>query len=132
MIFSHQFLLPFPSAGHSALLHEDNNYTGTNFNRNGFENILEDIKKGKINCIIVKDLSRFGRNYIECGNYLEKIFPFIGVRFIALNDGYDSNNENASEILLMHLKNIVNEIYAKDISKKLLQFLKKNKRMGSL
>ena len=111
-------------------IYEDNNYTGTNFNRNGFENILEDIKKGKINCIIVKDLSRFGRNYIECGNYLEKIFPFIDVRFIAINDGYDSNNENASEILLMHLKNIVNEIYAKDISKKIITVFKEKQKNG--
>ena len=111
-------------------IYEDNNYTGTNFNRNGFENLLKDVKNGKINCIIVKDLSRFGRNYIECGNYLEKVFPFIDVRFIAINDGYDSNNENASEILLMHLKNIVNEIYAKDISKKIITVFKEKQKKG--
>lgn len=111
-------------------IYEDNNFTGTNFNRNGFERLLEDVKQGKINCIIVKDLSRFGRNYIECGNYLEKIFPFIDVRFIAINDGYDSNNENASEILLMHLKNIVNELYAKDISKKIITVFKEKQKKG--
>ena len=83
-------------------IYEDSNKTGTNFNRGGFKNLLEDIKIGKINCIIVKDLSRFGRNYIECGNYLEKIFPFMNIRFIAINDNYDSKNENSSEILIIH------------------------------
>lgn len=111
-------------------VYEDNNYTGTNFNRDGFERLLEDIKQGKINCIIVKDLSRFGRNYLECGNYLEKIFPFMNVRFIAINDGYDSDNENASEILLMHLKNIVNELYAKDIAKKVSSALREKQKKG--
>ena len=111
-------------------VYEDNNYTGTNFNRDGFERLLEDVKQGKINCIIVKDLSRFGRNYLECGNYLEKIFPFMNVRFIAINDGYDSDNENASEILLMHLKNIVNELYAKDISKKSSSALREKQKKG--
>ncbi len=111
-------------------IYEDNNYTGTNFNREGFETLLEDVRKGKVNCIIVKDLSRFGRNYIECGNYLEKIFPYINVRFIAINDNYDSNNENASEILLMHLKNIVNELYVKDISKKINIVLKEKQKNG--
>lgn len=111
-------------------IYEDNNYTGTNFNRDGFERLLEDVKQGKINCIIVKDLSRFGRNYLECGNYLEKIFPFIDVRFIAINDEYDSNNENASEILLMHLKNIVNELYAKDTSRKISSALREKQKKG--
>ena len=111
-------------------IYEDNNFSGVNFNRNGFERLLEDVKQGKVNCIIVKDLSRFGRNYIECGNYLEKIFPFIDIRFIAINDGYDSNNENSSEILLMHLKNIVNEVYAKDISKKVRSAFKEKRKNG--
>ena len=99
-------------------IYEDVNKTGTNFNRNGFEELLQDLKKQKINCVIVKDLSRFGRNYIECSNYLEKIFPFMNVRFIAINDNYDSINKNSNEILSINLKNIVNELYSKDISKK--------------
>ncbi len=111
-------------------IYEDSNKTGTNFNRGGFKNLLEDIKIGKINCIIVKDLSRFGRNYIECGNYLEKIFPFMNIRFIAINDNYDSKNENSSEILIMHLKNIVNEIYAKDISKKVSTVFREKQKRG--
>lgn len=73
-------------------IYEDTNFSGTNFKRNGFKMLMEDIKKGKINCIIVKDLSRFGRNYIEVSNYLENIFPFFDIRFIAINDNYDSNN----------------------------------------
>lgn len=67
----------------------DNGQTGTDFDRPGWERMMEDAKAGKINCIIVKDLSRFGRNYLEAGDYLEKIFPFLGVRFIAVNDQYD-------------------------------------------
>ena len=112
-------------------IYEDTNKTGTNFNRDNFERLLEDVRKGKINCIIVKDLSRFGRNYIECGNYLEKIFPFMNVRFIAINDFYDSLKEDASQILLLHLKNIVNEVYAKDISKKITTALREKKKKGN-
>ena len=111
-------------------IYEDTNFSGTNFKRNGFKMLMEDIKKGKINCIIVKDLSRFGRNYIECGNYLEKIFPFMNVRFIAINDNYDSNKENSNEILLMHLKNIINDMYAKDISKKVCTVLNQKRKDG--
>lgn len=111
-------------------IYEDTNKTGTNFNRNGFERLLEDVKNGKIDCIIVKDLSRFGRNYIECCNYIEKIFPFINVRFIAINDNYDSNNENSNQLLTISLKNIVNEIYAKDISKKVYTALHIKKLKG--
>ena len=111
-------------------IYEDASKTGTNFQRSGFEKLLEDIKSQKINCVIVKDLSRFGRNYIECGNYLEKVFPFMGVRFIAINDNYDSNNENCNEILLMHLKNFVNEIYAKDISKKITTIIREKQKKG--
>lgn len=70
----------------------DDGYSGTNFNRPGVKTLLDDIKLNKINCIIVKDLSRFGRNYIEVSNYLENIFPFFDIRFIAINDNYDSNN----------------------------------------
>ena len=72
----------------------DDGYSGTNFERPDFKRMMQDIENRKINCIIVKDLSRFGRNYIETGRYLERIFPFMGVRFIAINDHYDSAEEN--------------------------------------
>ena len=63
--------------------------TGTNFKREGFERMMQDVRKKRIDCVVVKDLSRFGRNHIEAGNYIQKIFPFMGVRFIALADGID-------------------------------------------
>lgn len=101
-------------------LYCDNGKTGTNFNRPGFQKMMTDIKAGKINCILVKDLSRFGRNYIETGAYLEQIFPFLGVRFISISDNFDSNSlNNDKSSLLIPLKNMINEAYSKDISKKL-------------
>ena len=69
----------------------DDGFTGSNFERPSFKKMLEDVKAGRTNCIIVKDLSRFGRNYLDAGEYIEKIFPFLGVRFIAVNDNYDSH-----------------------------------------
>ena len=99
-------------------VYEDVDKTGTNFNRPGFNRLLDDIRSKKINCIVVKDLSRFGRNHIETGNYLERVFPFMGVRFVAIGDGYDSHSASSGEELIIPLKNLVNEVYAKDISKK--------------
>ncbi len=98
----------------------DNGCTGTNFDRPQWQRLMTDVKMGRINCIIVKDLSRLGRNYIETGNYLEKIFPFMGIRFIAVNDGYDSENIKPEDTgLLLSIKNIVNSSYAEDLSKKI-------------
>lgn len=94
----------------------DISYSGTNFDRPGFEEMIQDMRNGLINCIVVKDLSRLGRNYVETGDYIERVFPFFDVRFIAVTDGYDSNK--SGEELLMPLKNIVNEMYVKDLSKK--------------
>jgi DNA invertase Pin-like site-specific DNA recombinase len=93
--------------------------TGTNFERPGFERLMRDIREGKVNCILVKDSSRFGRNYIETGDYLEKIFPFLKVRFISACDQYDSFSDNSeSQELSMNIKHLVNEAYARDISVK--------------
>lgn len=91
--------------------------TGTDFKREGFEHLMSDVRKRKVNCIIVKDFSRFGRNYIETGSYLQKIFPFLGVRFISVADGYDSLCAEQDE-LGVNLKNLTNEMYARDISAK--------------
>lgn len=103
----------------------DNGKTGVNFKRDGFKRLLEDIKKGKINCIIVKDLSRFGRNYIEVGRYLEQIFPVLGVRFISINDGYDSNQiKNSFDDMRIPLKNLMNDAYSRDISIKVRSQIK--------
>ncbi len=97
----------------------DNGETGVDFKRDEFERLMEDVRGGRVDCIIVKDLSRFGRNYIEAGEYLEKVFPFLGIRFIAVNDGYDSADPAAADGLSLHLKNLVNDVYARDISAKI-------------
>ena len=97
----------------------DNGRTGTDFERPEFEKLMETVKHGEVDCIVVKDLSRFGRNYKETGNYLERIFPFLGVRFIAVNDGFDTlTAERGADGYLVPLKNLINEVYSKDISKK--------------
>lgn len=100
-------------------LYCDNGKTGTNFERPAFEHLMEDVKAGKIDCIVVKDLSRFGRNYRETGNYLERIFPFLDVRFVAVNDHFDTMTaERTGDGYIVPLKNIINEVYSKDISRK--------------
>ena len=109
----------------------DNGWTGVNFDRPGFTRLMEDIKAGKIDCIVVKDLSRFGRNYIETGEYLDKILPFMGVRFISVNDSYDSETADAnSEGLIVAMKNLINAAYAKDISSKVISTVKTRQQNG--
>ena len=102
-----------------AALFCDNGRTGTDFDRPQFEKMMDAVRSGKIDCIVVKDLSRFGRNYKETGNYLERIFPFLGVRFIAVNDNFDTlTAERTQDGYIVPLKNLINEVYSKDISKK--------------
>ena len=97
----------------------DDGYSGTDFSRPGFEKMIEMIKRREINCVIVKDFSRFGRDYLELGDYLERIFPFLRVRFISVNDGYDSENyEGTTGGMDVVLKNIVYAYYSKDLSVK--------------
>jgi len=97
----------------------DNGRTGTDFDRPQFEKMMDEVRRGRIDCIVVKDLSRFGRNYKETGNYLERIFPFLGVRFIAVNDNFDTlTAERTQDGYIVPLKNLINEVYSKDISKK--------------
>ena len=100
--------------------YEDDGYSGVDFDRPDFKRMMEDIRSKKINCVIVKDLSRLGRNYIETGKLLERYFPFMGVRFIAINDNYDSLNHNAqTDNLIIPFKNLINDAYCADISKKI-------------
>lgn len=94
----------------------DDGYSGTNFNRPGFQEMLADIDAGYVDCVIVKDMSRFGRNYLEVGMYTEIMFPDKDVRFIAINDGVDSEREDND---FTPFRNIINEWYAKDTSKKI-------------
>lgn len=108
----------------------DNGLSGTSFDRPELHAMLEDIKSSKINCVVVKDLSRFGRNYMETGNYLESIFPCLGVRFISVNDHYDSMDATSNEGLALSLKNIYHHIYAKDISRKVCTLLEVKKKKG--
>ncbi len=92
--------------------------------------MMEDIKSGKINCIIVKDLSRLGRNYIEMGKYLEQIFPMMGIRFIAINDNYDNANTESSDSdsIVVPFKNLLNDSYCRDISIKVRSQLDMKRR----
>ena len=109
----------------------DDGYTGTDFNRPGFQRLLEDMRKGNINCVLVKDLSRLGRNYIEVGNYIEQIFPLFNIRFIAINDSVDSfKNPMSSNTILVPFKNLINDEYARDTSIKIKSALNGRKKKG--
>ena len=111
-------------------IYVDNGYTGTNFTRPAYDRMMNDVRKGLVNCIIVKDLSRLGRNYIETGNFIEKICPFFGLRFISVNDDYDTETTLSSSALSVSLKNIVNDYYAKDISRKVTSALRAKMMRG--
>jgi len=91
----------------------DNGATGGNFNRKGFQDMMEDVRSGVINLVLVKDLSRFGRNYLESGKYLEEIFPSLGCRFVALDDGVDTET---GENDIVSFYNAMNDFYLKNIS----------------
>lgn len=106
--------------------------TGSNFERDEFQRLMQDIRLGDIDCVVVKDLSRFGRNYLEAGNYIEKIFPFLGVRFIAVADGLDTGHRGSdTKQMATEIKNLVNDMYAKDFSVKAKQHLKQRRQEGS-
>jgi len=109
----------------------DDGFSGTSFNRPSFQRMLDDIRKGTVNCVIVKDLSRFGRDYIDAGKYIEKVFPELGVRFIAINDQYDSLSEHSkSNSLIIPFKNLINDAYARDISIKIRSHLEMKRKRG--
>lgn len=110
----------------------DDGYTGTDFDRPGYKQMLNDIKKKKINGVIVKDLSRLGRNYIEVGNFIEELVPEYNLRFISVNDNVDSyKNPNIMDSLEIPFKNLMNECYSKDSSKKMRTSLKASKKSGN-
>lgn len=97
-------------------IYMDDEISGTTFDRPEFERMMSDMRAGRINCIVVKDLSRLGRDYVETGNLVERVFPMMGVRFVAITDNYDSSKKDAD--LMVAVTNIANDLYAKDISKK--------------
>ena len=109
----------------------DDGFSGSTFERPSFQKMIEDVKAGRTDCIIVKDLSRFGRNYLDAGEYIEKIFPFLGVRFIAVNDNYDSlGDKKASDDLIIPFENLINEAYCRDISVKIRSQLEIKRKNG--
>ena len=98
-------------------IYMDDEISGTTFDRPEFERMMSDMRAGRINCIVVKDLSRLGRDYIETGNLVERVFPMMNIRFVAITDNYDSSKKDAD--LMVAVTNIANDLYAKDISKKI-------------
>ena len=129
-----ELIQAYIEAHHDMCLYDlycDNGQTGTNFDRPGFERLMNDVRAGKIDCIVVKDLSRFGRNYKETGNYLERLFPLLGVRFVAVNDNFDTLTAERSQAgYIVPLKNIINEVYSKDISGKVRSALATKQQNG--
>lgn len=110
----------------------DNGHTGTVFDRPEFNRLMNDIKSGRIKCLVVRDLSRFGRDYIETGTYLERIFPQIGLRFIAIKENYDNfDTDGSNESLMIPLQNMINALYSKDISRKVSTALKAQMEQGT-
>ena len=96
----------------------DDGWSGKNFDRPAVRKMLEQARKGAIQCILVKDLSRFGRDYLEVGNYISRIFPFLGIRFIAVNDHFDSSRGPGADSLETSFKTLFHDIYSRDISRK--------------
>lgn len=126
-----KLLTEYISKKDNFILHDiyvDDGFTGTNFKRPNFQRMIADIEDGKVNCVVVKDLSRFGRDYIDTGRYLERIFPELGVRFISVTDGIDSVKQAYD--MLLPIKNIFNEQYARDISNKIQATVKSKQKAG--
>lgn len=116
-----QIIRSFAQANEIDVCYEyiDDGYSGANFNRPDFGRMIRDLEDGLFNTIIVKDLSRFGRDYIESGKYLQKVFPEKNIRFISVNDNYDSENADVSDThLILPIRNFINDSYCRDISMK--------------
>lgn len=124
------YLTQYPELEYTAEFSDDG-FTGTNFDRPGFEQMMAAVREKRVDCIVVKDLSRFGRDYIESGKYIQKIFPMLGVRFIAINDGYDSaDTTSQANDFVLPFKNLINDSYCRDISIKSRTNLEVKRRNG--
>lgn len=110
--------------------YKDDGKSGSNFDRAEFQRMMKDIEAGKVNCVVVKDQSRFGRDYIDVGKYKEKIFPKLGVRFITINEGYDSLSATSSDDLAFTINSFVYDFYIRDISTKIRTNLTAKKQNG--
>ncbi len=108
----------------------DDGYSGTNFQRPAFQRMLGLIKKRTVTTVVVKDFSRFGRNYVECADYLEKLFPFLGTRFISVADNYDSGRKDEDRQIEVAMKNIVNSYYSQDLSRKITSTFNMKREKG--
>ena len=109
----------------------DDGFSGTNFSRPDFQRMIELTKQGEIGCIIVKDLSRFGRDYLEVGDYLEHIFPFLGIRFISVNDHYDSSAHDGKTVGMdITFRNLIYDYYSKDLSSKVKTAMRSKQEKG--
>lgn len=110
----------------------DNGYSGTDFDRPEFTRLMDDVRTGKIQCIVVKDLSRFGRDFLETGYYIETLLPKLNVRLIAINDSFDSFREEDVNSISVPIKNMVNEMYAKDFSRKVSAYHDLHRKKGDV
>lgn len=109
----------------------DDGYSGTNFERPDFMRMMQDIKERRVNCVIVKDLSRFGRNYIDVGNYMEKVFPLMDIRFVSVTDSIDNvKNPQTMNNIIVPFKNLINDEYCRDISNKVRSSLDMKRKQG--
>ena len=109
----------------------DNGRTGTDFERPEFEKLMEAIRHGEVDCIVVKDLSRFGRDYITVGDYISRVFPFLGVRFISVNDGLDSINPQDIDSLDTSFRTLIYDLYSRDLSRKVKSAKKARAERGA-
>ena len=118
-------------AGSEILEFCDDGWSGTNFERPAMKELLEKVRRGQINCIVVKDLSRFGRDYITVGDYISRVFPFLGVRFISVNDGFDSINPQDIDSLDTSFRTLIYDLYSRDLSRKVKSAKKARAERGA-
>lgn len=109
----------------------DDGWSGTNFERPAVKELLEQVRRGQINCILVKDLSRFGRDYLTVGDYISRVFPFLGVRFISVNDGFDSSNPLDIDSLDTSFRTLIYDLYSRDLSCKVKSAKKARAERGA-
>ena len=114
-----------------AALFCDNGRTGTDFDRPQFEKMMEEVRKGHLDCIMVKDLSRFGRDYLTVGDYISRVFPFLGVRFISVNDGFDSSNPLDIDSLDTSFRTLIYDLYSRDLSRRVKSAKKARAERGA-
>ncbi len=110
----------------------DDGWSGTNFERPAVKELLEQVRRGQINCILVKDLSRFGRDYLTVGDYISRVFPFLGVRFISVNDGFDSSNPLDIDSLDTSFRTLIYDLYSRDLSRRVKSAKKARAERGGV